>query len=284
MKNELFIRKKTKRLLYQLFGYIILSAIGILFFLPFVWMVSTSLKIDKQIFVYPPKWLPNPITLTHYKEAFTSFPFITYFYNTLFYVVGCVIGAVLSCSLVAYSLGCIRWPGREVLFYFTVATLMIPYSITMIPLFMVFKKIGWIGTYKPLIIPAYFGNAFYIFLLRQFLMTMPEDLLDAARIDGCSELRIYWNIVIPLIKPALAAVVLFEFMSRWNDFMGPLIYLNDETKFPLSLALYHFQTLHTVEWGNLMAASTLIVLPVLIVFFFTQRTFIQGIKLSGIKG
>lgn len=278
------MRRKTRDTLYQLFGHIMLSTVGILFFLPFLWMVSTSLKIDRQIFIYPPNWIPNPITLTHYKEALNSFSFITYFFNTLFYVGACIIGTVLSCSLVAYSLSCIRWLGREALFYFTIATLMIPYIVTMIPLFMIFKNLGWIGTYKPLIIPAYFGHPFYIFLLRQFLRTMPKDLFDAARIDGCSEFRIYWNIVIPLIKPALAAIALFQFMFRWNDFLGPLIYLNDEAKFPLSLALQHFQTLHTVEWGNLMAASTLIVLPVLIVFFFTQRTFIEGIKLSGIKG
>jgi len=281
---ELFMRKKTRNLIYQIFGYAILSTIGILFFFPLLWMVSTSLKIDQQMFVYPPQWIPNPITLNHYEIVLTTTPFLKYFYNTVYYVTACVIGIVISCSLVAYSLSCIQWPGREILFYITIATLMIPFILTLIPLFMIFKTLGWIGTYKPLIIPAYFGAPFYIFLLRQFLRTLPKDLLDAARIDGCSEFRIYWNMVIPLIKPALAAIALFEFVHRWNDFLGPLIYLRDETKYPFSLALQYFQGIHEVEWGNLMAFSTLVVLPVLIIFFFTQKTFIQGVKLSGIKG
>lgn len=278
------MKRKMRWLLYQLFGYALLGGVGILFFLPFVWMVSTSLKMDNQIFVQPPQIIPLPPTLTHYKEAIATFPFFRYFGNTLYYVVTSVVGTALSCSLVSYGLACVRWPGRKVLFYLTVATMMIPYVVIMIPLFMIFRDLGWIGTYNPLIIPAYFGSAFYIFLLRQFMMTVPGALMDAARIDGCSHLGIYWRIVIPLMKPALATVVLFEFMGRWNDFMGPLIYINDQNKFPLSMALDLFKHIHDTEWGNLMAASTLVVLPVLIIFFFTQRTFIEGIKLSGIKG
>jgi multiple sugar transport system permease protein len=192
---------------------------------------------------------------------------------------------VISNALIAYGFARIRWPGRDVVFALTLATMMIPFPVIMVPVFAIFRELGWVGSFKPLWVPAWFGSAFNIFLLRQFFRTIPTELSDAARIDGCSELGIFWNVVVPLSKPALAVVALFHFMYVWNDFLGPLIYLTDQKMFTLSLGLQFYQSQHGgTEWNLLMAASTLIVLPLIVVFFFTQRSFIQGISLTGLKG
>ena len=211
--------------------------------------------------------------------------FFTYLRNTLIVCVLGVIGVVLSSSLVAYGFSRIRWPGRDVLFIMTLATMMIPFPVTMIPLYGVFRKLHWIGSLKPLWVPAFFGSAFSIFLLRQFFLTIPEELSDAARIDGCSELGIYWRIILPLSKPALAVVALFHFLYAWNDFLGPLIYLTKQSSFTLSLGLQFYQSQHGgSEWHLLMAAATIIILPIIVLFFFTQKFFIRGITMTGIKG
>jgi len=211
--------------------------------------------------------------------------FLVYFYNTLVVAVLGVIGVTLSSALAAYGFARIRWRGRNVCFLIALSTMMIPFAVTMVPLYAVFRWLGWIGTLRPLWVPAFFGGAFNIFLLRQFFLTIPQDLSDAARIDGCSEFGIFWRIVLPLSKPALAVVALFHFMWAWKDFMGPLIFLTDQETYTLSLGLQFYQSQHGgSEWHYLMAASTLMILPIIILFFFTQRTFIQGISTTGMKG
>ena len=203
--------------------------------------------------------------------------------NTLIVATACVIGTLLSCSLVAYGLSKIDWHGRGVLFIILLSTMMLPYQVTMVPLFAVFVRLGWVDTFLPLTVPAFLGNAFFIFLLRQFFMTIPRDLSEAARLDGCSEFDIYRRVVIPLSRPALATVGLFTFMNAWNDFLGPLIYLMDESKYTLSLGLAMFLGQYGNEYGKLMAVSTVVTVPIIILFFFTQRTFIQGITMTGMK-
>lgn len=251
--------------------------------LPFYWLVCTSFKPDTQVFRSPPVWFPHPAMWTNYPRALTYVPFARYLLNTLVICALSVTGILLSSSLVAYSFAKIRWPGRNIVFFILLSTLMLPGQVTMIPVFTIFKTLHWIDTIKPLVVPSFLGSAFFIFLLRQFFMTVPIELSDAAKIDGCSELDIYWRIVLPLAKPALATVALFTFIGAWNDFLGPLIYLNDDTKYTLSLGLQQFVSQHGAEWSMLMAASTVMTLPIVILFFFAQRTFIQGITLTGIK-
>ena len=205
--------------------------------------------------------------------------------NTLFVCVLGVIGAVFSNALIAYGFARIRWRGRDVLFGLTLATMMVPFPVLMVPLYGVFKTLGWIGTLKPLWVPAFFGSAFNIFLMRQFFRTIPEELSEAARIDGCSEWGIFWRIILPLSRPVLAVVALFHFLWAWNDFMGPLLYLTRKHTFTLALALQSYQSQHGgVQWHLLMAASAVVIVPIIILFFFTQKTFIKGIATSGIKG
>jgi multiple sugar transport system permease protein len=215
----------------------------------------------------------------------TVVSFRTFLCNTLLVCVLGVIGSVFSNALIAYGFTRVRWRGRDALFAVTLATMMVPFPVLMVPLYGVFKTLGWIGTLKPLWLPAFFGNAFNIFLLRQFFRTLPEELSEAARIDGCSEWDIFWRIILPLSRPALAVVALFHFLWAWNDFMGPLLYLTRKHTFTLALALQNYQTQHGgVQWHLLMAASVVVVLPIIVLFFFTQKTFIKGIATSGIKG
>ncbi|NQT53426.1 carbohydrate ABC transporter permease [bacterium] len=196
-----------------------------------------------------------------------------------------MVGVVFSSALVAYGFARIRWKGRDTCFLLTLATMMVPFAVTMVPLYGVFRALGWIGTLKPLWVPAWFGGAFNIFLLRQFFLTIPQDLTDAARIDGCTEFGIFWRIMLPLSKPALAVVALFHFMWAWKDFMGPLIFLTEQNTFTLSLGLQFYQSQHGgSEWHYLMAAATMMIVPVIVLFFFTQKTFIQGISTTGMKG
>ncbi|MBM4031630.1 MAG: carbohydrate ABC transporter permease [Planctomycetes bacterium] len=210
--------------------------------------------------------------------------FVIYLRNTLIVAVFGVIGTTLSSALAAYGFARISWRGRDALFLVALSTMMVPFTVTMVPLYGVFKALGWVGTLKPLWVPAFFGSAFNIFLLRQFFRTIPHDLSDAARIDGCSEFAIFWRIILPLSKPALAVVALFHFMWAWNDFMGPLLFLTRQETFTLSLGLQNYQSQHGgSEWHFLMAASTLMILPIVVLFFFTQRTFIQGISTTGMK-
>lgn len=263
-------------------GFLVL--VGIAFAMPLVWQISSSLKVDTQLFAFPPIWIPSPVDWANYPEALAAMPFAVYLGNTVWIAVWNVIGILLSCVPVAYGLSRIEWPGRNIVFILVLATMMLPYPVTMIPLYLVFRAIGWVGTRYPLIIPAFFGGPFFIFLLRQFFMTIPKEISDAATIDGCSHLRILTRIILPLAKPALATIALFTFMANWNDFLGPLLYLSDDAQYTLSIGLQRFLILHQAQWAYLMAASTVFTIPIIVLFFFTQRTFIQGITLTGIKG
>lgn len=260
---------------------IVLSAI---FLIPLLWLITSSLKTDAQIFKFPPEWIPSPVTFKNYPGGLTFIPFWRQLANTSIICALTVLGTLLSCSLVAYGLARIRWRGRNALFYLILGTMMLPFQVTMVPIFVMFARIGWVDTLLPLIVPSFFGNAFYIFLMRQFFLTIPVEMTEAARLDGCGEFDIYRRIILPLSKPVLAAVGLFAFMAAWNDYLGPLIYLADEHKYTLSLGLASFSSQYGSYPGMLMAVTTVITIPIIVIFFFAQRTFIQGITLTGIKG
>jgi ABC-type glycerol-3-phosphate transport system permease component len=277
--------KNNRTTIMRAITYAALVACAVVLILPFLWVLSTSVKGDQQIFTIPPQFIPDKIHWENYIEVFERMPFLTYFLNSSFITIVTIIGVVLSSSLVAYAFACLDWPGRDGVFVLVLATMMLPMQVTMIPIFVFFKELGWLNTFKPLTVPAFFGGgAFNIFVLRQFFLTVPQSLLDAARIDGCSEFRIYWNIVLPLAKPALATVAILTFLFSWNDFLGPLIYLSDQIKGTLALGLAIFTGQHQTEWGLLMAASVMMMAPIIVIFFFFQRYFIQAFMASGIKG
>ena len=253
--------------------------------LPFAWLVSTSLKSQAQVFTYPPEWIPDPILWSNYREALTAFPFGKYVRNTLIISGFNVVGTLLTASLAAYGFARLRFSGRDFLFMMLLTTLMLPYAVILIPRYIEFRELGWLDSWLPLIVPNWFGGtAFYVFLLRQFFRTIPRELSDAAKIDGASELRIYWQIILPLARPALVVVAIFTFLEHWNDFLGPLIYLQSPDKFTVALGLSSFKGLFSTQWAYLMAASTVMTLPTIVLFFAAQRYFVRGIVLTGIKG
>lgn len=261
-------------------------ALSTVFLFPFIWLLLSAFKPNAVLKQFPPAWIFTP-TLEHLTglfDAASGFYFWQFLANTLYICAFTVAANILASSMVAYGFARVKWPGRDVLFYAMLGTMMVPAQIMMIPVFLLFRKLGWIDTFLPLTVPALFGNAFFIFMLRQFFMTVPRDLLDAARVDGHGEIAIWWRVVMPLSVPALAVVGLFSFIGAWNDFVNPLIYLLDETRYTLSLGLAMFQGQYTTEYGKLMAASALMTCPIVILFFFAQRQFIEGIKMTGIKG
>lgn len=267
-------------------AFVILAGAAILFLLPLVWMISTSLKPKSQIFAYPLVWIPNPPQWANYSKALNnpSFKFLLFLQNSLYYALLSTIGVVLSSALVAYAFARLRWWGRDFWFLITLSTMMIPYPVTLIPQFLIFKQIGWVGTFNPLIIPNFLGVPFFIFLLRQFFLTIPMDLSDAARIDGANDWAIFARVILPLTQPALTTVALFTFLSCWNDFLGPLIFLTDGSKYTLAVGLAAFRGQYRTQWDLMMAAATVVTAPIVILFFFAQRRFIQGITLTGMKG
>lgn len=277
----------TKRIV----THVALVLLSLLFVMPLLWMLSTSLKPIEQTMTSPPEWIPRqflwenyPKAIAYHSEELGFIPFLVYARNTLIITILAVAGAVFSNALVAYSFARIKWPGRDTFFAITLATMMIPFPVTMVPTFALFRWLGWVGTFKPLWVPAFFASAFSIFLLRQFYRTIPSELSEAAKIDGASEMQIFLDVIVPLSRPALMVVALFTFMGSWNDFMGPLIYLVDQHTFTLSVGLSAYQTQHGgTPWNLLMAASTLVILPVIVVFFLAQKVFIQGIATSGLK-
>lgn len=254
------------------------------FLLPLFWMISSSLKPNYQVLAFPPVWFPNPPRWENYPEALTYLPFGRFALNTAIISLFTIAGHLASCTLVAYAFARLRAPGKDFLFIVLLATMMLPYPVTMIPIYVEFNALGWINTFLPLIVPSFFGAPFYIFLLRQFFLGIPLELEDAARIDGANTLQIIWHVILPISKPALATVAIFTFQATWNDFLPPLIYLHDQTNYTISLGLNFFRSTYTVNWAYLMAASLVTMLPVVIVFFFTQKLFIQGIALTGVKG
>jgi ABC-type glycerol-3-phosphate transport system permease component len=261
----------------------LLVLVALVFLVPFAWLISMSLKPETEVFSTTIIWIPHPVMWSNYVHAVNEFPFVTYFTNTMIICVATVIGATASSAFVAYGFSRVTWPGREVLFIVVLGTLILPYQVVMIPQFLLFRGLGWVNTYLPLTVPTFFGNAFFIFLFRQFYLGLPIELSDAARIDGCNDLRIFAQIILPLSKPVLATAAIFSFIGAWSDFLGPLIYLNDASKYTLSIGVQQVigQEPH---WTQLMAIGVVMTVPILILFFFVQRTFIQGISFSGIKG
>ena len=285
------IARRWQSILLEFIKYGVLIPLTLSFAFPLYWMISSALKVDSQVYTVPPILLPFPIHPMNFIEGWQILPFSRYAFNSIvFYTVPAVAFTVLSSTIVAYGFARIRWPGRDQVFWLVIMTMMLPWAVTMVPLFITFKWLGWLDTYRPLVVPALFSHPYIVFLLRQFFMTLPEELSDAARIDGASEFGILFRIILPLTKPALAVVALFRFLWAWNDYLGPLIYLRDENRYPLALGIEQLST-RANDIGNfsngipyLMAVSTLVALPIIITFFFAQRTFIEGISVTGMKG
>jgi len=263
--------------------YAALLAICAAFLLPFVVMLTTSFKDPADVFRFPPRLLPDRWSLDNFGAAMDAMPFWRYLGNTVLVSGLAVTGTLLSCPLVGYALAKLRWRGRGTVLVLALGTMMLPPQVTLVPLYLMWDKVGLTGTYLPLVVPSFFGTPFFIFLMRQFLVNMPDDLLEAARLDGASELRIYWRIVLPLARPALATIAVFQFVWAWTDFLNPLIYLDDDSEYTLSIGLYNFFSEHGVEWGPLMAASVLFTLPALVIFLIGQRHFVEGIATKGLK-
>lgn len=281
MKHSSIKRRKT---ISKASIYAITVILSLIFLVPFLWMLTTSFKSFQEIYQNPPTIFPNKFYLGNYLSAVTKMPFLRYFWNTFVISGLCVIGTVLSSSMVAYSMSKIKWKGSKYLFPVIVGTMMIPTQVTMIPLYLVFTKMNLIGTIVPLVLPTFFGGAYYIFLLRQFFKTIPDALIESATIDGARDVTIFSKIILPLCKPAITSVAIFTFLANWSDFLGPLLYLNKDEQYTLSLGLQAFMQTHFVEWGPLMAASAIFTIPIIILFFFAQSYFIEGITVTGIKG
>jgi multiple sugar transport system permease protein len=275
---------RRRKLLLAIANHSVAIALSIAFLLPFVFILATSLMTNQQA-LSPSIW-PRPFVWSNYKTVFESFPFVRYTLNTVTYAGLATVGVVLSCIPVAYALSRLQWRGRQAAFLLVLSTLMLPPQVTIVPLYLIFVRLHWIGSLKPLIIPLFFGDAFTIFLLRQFFLTIPQELSDAARVDGASELQILLRVIVPLAKPALAAVALFQFLYSWNDFFSPLLYAgNNPDSWTLAVALQQFTTLSRgVLWNLQMAASLLFMLPVIVIFFFAQKVFVEGVTLTGVKG
>lgn len=253
--------------------------------LPFIWAISTSLKPTGQEFTYPPQWIPKPIMWGNYKKALTILPFGAFLKNTIVITITCMCGNILTASLAGFAFARLRFPGRDPLFMLCLSTMMLPYAVTMIPQFILYRYLGWIDTLLPLTVPAWLGgNAFFIFLCRQFFMTIPYELDDAARIDGAGEWQIWYRIMLPLSQPVVATMAIFSLVTHWNDFMGPLIYLHSMEKRTVAIGLRTFIDTDSSAWNYLMAAAVATTIPILILFFSAQKYFIEGVVMSGLAG
>jgi len=275
---------RRRRMLLVIANHSVAIALSIAFLLPFVFIIATSLMTNQQA-LSPNVW-PHPFVWSNYRTVFESFPFVRYTLNTVTYAGLATLGVLLSCTPVAYALSRLRWRGRQFAFMLVLSTLMLPPQVTIVPLYVIFVRLHWIGSLKPLIIPLFFGDAFTIFLLRQFFLTIPQELSDAARVDGASDLQILTRVIVPLAKPAIAAVALFQFLYSWNDFFNPLLYAgNNPDSWTLAVALTQLTTLSRgVLWNLQMAGALLFTIPVLIIFFFAQKVFVEGVTLTGVKG
>jgi ABC-type glycerol-3-phosphate transport system permease component len=262
----------------------VLIALGFTFLVPLLWVFVTSLKTAGQVFIVPVEWLPTTPQWSNYREIFEILPLTAFIRNSAFVTLLGTLGSVVSSTLVGYSLARLRWPGRDAVFALLVATLMLPGVVTLIPTFILFRWLGWLDTLLPLFVPSWFGGAFYIFLMRQFMLSIPYDLEEAARIDGASSIRILWQIVAPLCGPAITTVGIFSFLAHYNDFLGPLLYLSTNERFTLPLGLFWYQGRYGNSWHLVMAASTVAIAPVIVLFFIAQRYFIRGIAMTGLAG
>lgn len=284
-----FSRQSTQQAFQLALVYIVILGCALILMVPFGWMLSTALKPIEQVFEYPPSWLPDPAQWSNFVEGWNRKPFSRYLLNTLYITVVAILGTLASTSLVAYGFARLRAPGSGVLFLLLLSTMMLPEQITLIPSFLLFKYLGWLDTYAPLLVPAFTAAPapIFVFLLRQFYMTLPRELDDAAKIDGCSIFGIFWRILLPLSKPALATVAIFVFFNRWNSFLYPLIYLKTPAKWTLAVGLSFFHSQQSgglTPWNLLMAVTLLVAIPPLLIFFLAQRQFVQGIALTGLKG
>ena len=278
--------QSNRKLLYKIFIYTVLIVSTIIMLIPFVWMLSSSLMKEADMFQIPPVWIPNPPQFSNYTELWGILPFDTFFRNTIVLTVGRVVPLLFSCSLAAYGFARLKSRKRNILFMIMLSTMMLPGQVTIIPLYIIFAKIGWVNTFLPLIIPSFFGIPFYIFMMRQFFMTIPIEYDESARIDGASTFQIFYKIILPLSKPALVTMAIFLFMWSWNDFFIPLIYLHDTAQYPLALGLQLFRTYgeYSTRWDYIMAGSLLMSIPPLLVFFFAQKYFVEGVTITGLKG
>ncbi|GAM12915.1 carbohydrate ABC transporter permease [Mesobacillus selenatarsenatis] len=277
--------KKFRENVRLTFVTLLLLAGSTLILMPLWWMISTSLKSPAEIAQYPPSFFPEKLNFSNYVEAWQTAPFTRWALNTLFLATVGTIGSVLVNSLVAYGFAKIRFKGRNALFVIVLSTMLIPGFVTMVPQYILFSKLGWVNTYLPLLVPAFLGSAFFIFLLRQFMMGIPNELVEAAVLDGAGHLQIWWHIMLPLTKPALITVAIFTFNGAWNDLLGPLLYINDESMYTLQIGLQTFKGTVQTQWHYLMAMSVSVLLPVILLFFFFQKYFIEGSNISsGTKG
>jgi multiple sugar transport system permease protein len=270
----------ARRVVPKTITYIVLGALSFLIMLPFAWMVISSLKTNQQLFTIPIKWWVWPLHFDNYSRALSLIPFWSQLGNTIFLSVSTVLGTVLSCSFVAYGLARVDWPGRRPLFGLLLVTMLLPGIVTLVPTYVIFRDLGWVNTYLPLIVPTFLGTPFYIFLFRQFFLRVPESISEAARIDGASELRIYATIILPVSRPVIAAVSVLAFIQAWTDYLGPLIYLNKPSQWTLSLGLTAFLSKYSAQWNYMMAASVVFTLPLIIVFFVGNKHFLKGISFN----
>lgn len=276
---------KNRKILKKAIIYVLLLAGSVLCLMPLFWMIRSSLMTNVEIFMVPIHWLPKKAQWENYQDVFTTLPFLKYYANSLKLVIFVVSGAVITSSLCAYGLSRVNWQGKNLVFTCIMGSMMLPAAVTIIPTFLMFRRIGLTNSLVPLIIPAWLGGgAFYIFLLRQFFLSIPRDMDEAAYIDGANHFQIYSRIILPLTKPALVVVGMFAFMNTWNDFLGPLIYLNSDDKYTVALGLQLFIGSYRAEWQLMMAAACLVVIPAIIVFMLGQRYLIEGITMTGVKG
>ena len=278
---DYFKKTSVNRQSKKMLSYVLMTIIGIILLIPLLWMVFTSLKPMEEIVRYPPTFFPEKIVWENYLDTIAAFPFWRYARNTLFITVLVVIGNVLSNSFIAYGFAKLDFPGKKLMFALVLSTMMIPGFVTMIPQYVLFSKIGWVGTYLPLIVPSFFGNAFNIFLMRQFYLSINNELIEAAEIDGANHLYIWSHLMLTLTKPALITIAINSFNAAWNDFLGPLLYIQDQEKYTLQIGLQVFQNQATTQWNYLMAGATLVLIPTILLFFFAQRYFIEGMDLTG---
>jgi ABC-type glycerol-3-phosphate transport system permease component len=277
--------RRTQTLFRQTLLYLLIAGGAAAMLAPLLWLLSSSFKDTGRIFVFPPQWIPDPWRPENYRAVFEQIPFVRFYLNTILVTLLAMAGQIFSASLVAFGFARLRFPGRDVLFVVLLATLMIPYHVTLIPTFVLFRILGWLDTYAPLIVPYWLGGgAFYVFLLRQFYMRLPLELDDAARIDGAHTFQIYWRVILPQAGPALGVVAIFTFLGHWNDFFNPLIYLNTTEKYTLALGINLFRGYQQTQWNLLMAASVMVTLPCILLYAAAQRYFIQGIVFTGLKG
>jgi multiple sugar transport system permease protein len=278
--------RRFQELIKNIIVYFLLIFLSAVFIFPFFWMLDSALKENSQIFLWPPKWIPDPIYWQNFVTAFTNpqLPFLIFFKNTMILEIGIITGRLLSCILVAYGFARLEAPGKNFWFGILLATFLLPGAVIMIPKYILFQKLGWLNSYLPLIVPAWFGEAYAIFLMRQFFMTIPRELEEAAVIDGANTFDILRRIIVPLSTPVLAVITVLSFKDIWNDFFGPLLYLNSADKYTVAIGLAYFNGQFKVDMGPLMAASIVLILPLIIVFFVAQRTFVEGISLTGLAG